>query len=421
MKKLFAIMLTVAMSVAACGMFTACGGSKSGKTAYVLCETGDTYSQGLGSSFKKAYEDLGGTVIMESFPKNTSEFTSYIQKAIDKNVDVVFAPNSTTVAVNLIKQAYDAGLKAPLMAGDTWEHADILNAAKGKDLDVYCSTFFDESDSAAAATAFVNGFKAWLNANADKKTANGGNDIVAAVSALGFDAYNVAYAAIEKAAAEKGEDLTSVDVAKALWTVEYTDAVTGAIKFDTNGDAIKDTAYIKKAAGDKFQFIKTQSVENNAAQGSVYNYNSNKYNTIDKVNKIIKIGVFEPQSGDNGNGGKQEVIAIQYARSLKPTIKIGESTYTIELVEADNQSSDAAAPTAAGKIVSEGAIVSLGSYGSGVSIAANETFEKNGVPAIGVSCTNAAVTLNHPYYFRICFLDPFQGSVMANFAMSLSK
>ena len=139
------------------------------------------------------------------------------------------------------------------------------------------------------------------------------------------------------------------------------------------------------------------------------------------MNKIIKIGVFEPQSGDNGNGGKQEVIAIQYARSLKPTIKIGESTYTIELVEADNQSSDAAAPTAAGKIVSEGAIVSLGSYGSGVSIAANETFEKNGVPAIGVSCTNAAVTLNHPYYFRICFLDPFQGSVMANFAMSLSK
>ena len=39
---------------------------------------------------------------------------------------------------------------------------------------------------------FVDGFKAWLNANFDAYNDNGGNDIVAAVSALGFDAYNVA-------------------------------------------------------------------------------------------------------------------------------------------------------------------------------------------------------------------------------------
>ena len=38
------------------------------------------------------------------------------------------------------------------------------------------------------------------------------------------------------------------------------------------------------------------------------------------------------------------------------------------------------------------------------------------VPAIGVSCTNPNVTALCDYYWRICFLDPFQGSVMANFA-----
>ena len=58
----------------------------------------------------------------------------------------------------------------------------------------------------------------------------------------------------------------------------------------------------------------------------------------------------------------------------------------------------------------------LGSYGSGVSIAAAPTFQSASIPAIGCSCTNPAVTEANPYYFRVCFLDPFQGSVMANFA-----
>ena len=38
--------------------------------------------------------------------------------------------------------------------------------------------------------------------------------------------------------------------------------------------------------------------------------------------KVIKIGVFEPQSGDNGAGGKQEGLGIQYANSVKPTVTI---------------------------------------------------------------------------------------------------
>ena len=36
--------------------------------------------------------------------------------------------------------------------------------------------------------------------------------------------------------------------------------------------------------------------------------------------KVIKIGVFEPQSGDNGAGGKQEVLGMQYANYVQPTV-----------------------------------------------------------------------------------------------------
>ena len=133
-------------------------------------------------------------------------------------------------------------------------------------------------------------------------------------------------------------------------------------------------------------------------------------------NPVVKIGVFEPQSGDNGAGGKQEVLGMQYANKLTPTVEIDGTTYDVQLVYADNASSNDKAPTAAQDLISNGVSLVLGSYGSGVSIAASDTFANAGVPAIGVTCTNPQVTADCEVYFRICFLDPFQGTVLANFA-----
>ena len=136
----------------------------------------------------------------------------------------------------------------------------------------------------------------------------------------------------------------------------------------------------------------------------------------DAGGNVIKIGVFEPASGDNGAGGKQEVLGIQYANHETPTINIGGVDYQVELVIVDNQSNNAVAPSAAQSLVSEGVSVVLGSYGSAVSMAASDVFLDAGLAAIGVSCTNPQVTLGNSHYFRICFLDPFQGTVLANFA-----
>ena len=130
-------------------------------------------------------------------------------------------------------------------------------------------------------------------------------------------------------------------------------------------------------------------------------------------NPVLKVGVFEPASGDNGAGGKQEVLGIQYANQVTPTVDINGQTYDIQLEIVDNQSTTDKAITAAQSLVNAGVSVVLGSYGSGVCIAAAPTFQQAQIPAIGCSCTNPAVTEQNPYYFRVCFLDPFQGSVMA--------
>ena len=133
-------------------------------------------------------------------------------------------------------------------------------------------------------------------------------------------------------------------------------------------------------------------------------------------NPVVKIGIFEPASGDNGAGGKQETLGVQYANSVCPTVEIAGTTYDVELVAVDNESSNDKAPSAASTLVNAGVSIVLGSYGSSVAIAGGPTFEAAGIPVMGITCTNPQVTEGNGYYFRICFLDPFQGTVLANYA-----
>ncbi len=135
-------------------------------------------------------------------------------------------------------------------------------------------------------------------------------------------------------------------------------------------------------------------------------------------NPVVKIGVYEPASGDNGAGGKQETLGVEFANAVTPTVEIGGKTYDVQLVKVDNESSNDKAASAASTLVSAGVSVVLGSYGSGVSIAASPTFEAAGIPCIGITCTNPQVTEGNKHYFRVCFLDPFQGTVLANYAFS---
>ena len=137
--------------------------------------------------------------------------------------------------------------------------------------------------------------------------------------------------------------------------------------------------------------------------------------------KVVKIGVFEPATGDSGAGGKQEMLGMQYANHMTPTVDIGGETYKVELVYADNGSDSAKAPTAASELVSKDVSLVLGTYGSSCAMAGGPIFGEAGLAAIGVTCTNPGVTAGNDYYFRICFLDPFQGTVLANYAKNELK
>lgn len=225
------------------------------KKAYVLTQLGDDYSTGLGYYFAEAFKAMGGEVISETFNEGNSDFSAYLTTATQEGCDVFFTPNSTVVASLLINQAATANVSYPLLAGDTWDSSVILDAAKGTNVEVCCSTFM-AAGASEAVDAFTSGFKAWLNANPEKLNNNGGNDIVAAISALGYDAYMVA---VEALAAS--ESIEGYDVAQALPGIAI-EGVTGSIAFDENGDAAKDKAYIIRANNEtgEFDFVKNQSL-----------------------------------------------------------------------------------------------------------------------------------------------------------------
>ena len=136
-----------------------------------------------------------------------------------------------------------------------------------------------------------------------------------------------------------------------------------------------------------------------------------------EVEGTIKIGLFEPLTGQNGGGGVQEAQGAWYANEVRPTVTIDGKVYAVELDEVDNKSDKTEGVTAAQKLVADKVVAVIGSYGSGVSIAAGPIFADAKIPAIGCSCTNPQVTSGCDYYFRVCFLDPFQSSVIAKYAV----
>ena len=222
-------------------------------TAYTLAMLGSDYDQGLVYYFSEAFKALGGTVTSEDFPEGNANFVSYINNAKSAGAGVIFAPVSTNYAQLIIEAAGAQGFEGHLLGSDTWDNNMVIESAKGKSVNVEITTFYQEG----GAPEFDAGIKEWMNSNADALTNNGGNDMVSAVTAMGYDAYFVALEAIKAAGSTD-----PAAVLAALPGVSYT-GVSGLIEFDEIGDAKRDAAYIKAANTEsgEWEFVKVQGID----------------------------------------------------------------------------------------------------------------------------------------------------------------
>lgn len=127
----------------------------------------------------------------------------------------------------------------------------------------------------------------------------------------------------------------------------------------------------------------------------------------------IDIGVFEPLSGINQEGGQSELEGILLANELYPLV----NGHKIILHLADNESDryktiDAVMSLIEGKKVK----ALIGSWGSSFALAAGPIINEERVPTVGASCTNPKITIGNRYYSRVSYIDTFQGTALAKFA-----
>lgn len=133
---------------------------------------------------------------------------------------------------------------------------------------------------------------------------------------------------------------------------------------------------------------------------------------------VIKIGIFEPMTGANAAGGQAETEGIKLANKLYPTV-LGKK---VELVLADTKSDKVEAATAVSRLVEQEKVTAIiGSWSSGASMSAGDIIKETKIPTVAASATNPLVTAGNDYYFRVCFIDPFQGTVMAKYAANTLK
>ncbi|TLD70062.1 ABC transporter substrate-binding protein [Phragmitibacter flavus] len=94
----------------------------------------------------------------------------------------------------------------------------------------------------------------------------------------------------------------------------------------------------------------------------------------------------------------------------------------IKLITEDDQSKAGEPANVVNKLISkDGVIAILGEVASSRSLEAAPIAQQSGIPMISPASTNPKVTEVGDYIFRVCFIDPFQGTVMANFATNTLK
>lgn len=129
-----------------------------------------------------------------------------------------------------------------------------------------------------------------------------------------------------------------------------------------------------------------------------------------------KIGFFGDLSGPTFNFGQSAMNGVLMA-AVEINQAGGINGHNIDVVIEDDKGSPESAAQSAGKLISRDKVVALiGAGASGDSLAAAPLAQSARVPLISPSSTNPAVTQVGDYIFRACFIDAFQGEVMAKFA-----
>jgi branched-chain amino acid transport system substrate-binding protein len=135
--------------------------------------------------------------------------------------------------------------------------------------------------------------------------------------------------------------------------------------------------------------------------------------------KTILIGINAPITGDIPKVGEGTKYAAQmWLEDIKAAggLDVGGIKYPVGIVIEDNEAKAESAVTTSMKMITENEVlVIVGPQSSKQAVPAGDVADNYGTPMISPWSTNPDTTKDRPFVFRGCFLDPFQGPVLANF------
>jgi branched-chain amino acid transport system substrate-binding protein len=211
------------------------------KTAVLIVQRGNAYSEGLVASYEKAFTEGGGKVLAtEAYQQNDTDFQTMAVKIKSANPDCVWLPGYYNEVALIIKQVRSQGFEKPFLGTDGWDNQDLYKLGGPSIKDNYFCNHFSAGDSNPKVQALVKKCEAKYG----KKPG--------AMAALGYEVMYVLADAVKRAGSADPQALRD-----AIATVKDLETVCGTITMTPEREARKPAVLLKTGETDHI-FVKRQ-------------------------------------------------------------------------------------------------------------------------------------------------------------------
>jgi branched-chain amino acid transport system substrate-binding protein len=219
------------------------------KKAAVLFEISNDYSKGLADNFRTAWQKLHGpdsVVAFESHGPKDQDFSAQLTKIISLKPDFLFLPENYSFAAMIVPQARDLGFKEPFMGSDAWGSAELMNLCGKTCVGQYFSTHYAAAGATGATRKFIDKYQ--------KKYGYVPDD----VAALTWDSVNIVLAAIRNGGTvDPNVRKMRKLVRDNMSAIKKFEGITGAMRFDQQGDPVKCAVIVRISEAGEFTFVES--------------------------------------------------------------------------------------------------------------------------------------------------------------------
>lgn len=206
----------------------------------VLRAVNSDYSMGLSKVFVEQFTRMGGKIVADtSYQSQDVDFKAQLTQIKSSGPEGIFIPGYYTEIGLIARQAAELGMKVPLMGGDGWDSPKLFEIGQETINGNYFSNHYSNESSDPLAVAFMTNFKKRFNKSPD------------GLSAAGYDAAKVLFAAMEKA-----PDLSGSAIRDAIAATKDFPGVTGTITINEQRNAVK-SAVVVQVQGTTNKYITT--------------------------------------------------------------------------------------------------------------------------------------------------------------------